>query len=61
MQRYRNIHVGSILSIFTVIGGKNVYLRLNMTGECDNKDSVWETLQKEVLCSVVLQYNMEGY
>ena len=26
-----------------------------MSGECDNKDSVWETLQKEVLYSVVLQ------
>ena len=32
-----------------------------MTGECDNKDSVWEVLQKEVLYSIVLQYNLEGY
>ncbi|XP_044180352.1 uncharacterized protein LOC114972267 isoform X2 [Acropora millepora] len=31
-----------------LIGGKNVFLRLNMTGECDNKDSVWEMLQKEL-------------
>ena len=32
-----------------------------MSGECDKKDSVWETLQKEVPYSVVPQYNMEGY
>ena len=41
-----------LFCLFAVIGGKNVYLRLNMTGECDNKDSVWEMLQKEVLYSV---------
>ena len=32
-----------------------------MSGECDNKESVWEMLQKEVLYSVLLQYNIEGY
>ncbi|XP_044180357.1 fibroblast growth factor receptor 2-like [Acropora millepora] len=31
-----------------LIGGKNVYLRLSVSGECDKKDSVWETLQKEL-------------
>ena len=46
---YATIDVGSFLSIFTVIGGKNIYLRLNMSGECNNTDSVWEALQKEVL------------
>ena len=51
----------ALFCLFTVIGGKNIYLRLNMTGECDKKDSVWETLQKEVLYSAVLQYNLEGY
>ena len=50
-----------LFCLFTVIGGKNVYLRLSVSGECGNKTSVWETLQKEVLYSVVLQYNMEGY
>ena len=34
---------------FTVIGGKNIYLRLSVSGECDKKVSVWETLVKEVL------------
>jgi len=31
-----------------LIGGKNVYLRLSVSGNCDNKDSVWEILQKEL-------------
>ncbi|KAK2557504.1 hypothetical protein P5673_020251, partial [Acropora cervicornis] len=30
------------------IGGKNIYLRLSVSGECDKKDSVWETLEKEL-------------
>ena len=51
----------SFLCLFTVIGGKNVYLRVSLTGECDSKDSLWEMLQKEVLYSVVPQYNMGGY
>ena len=39
----------SLFCLFTVIGGKNVYLSLSVSGECDNKDSVWKILQKEVL------------
>ncbi|XP_067018977.1 uncharacterized protein [Acropora muricata] len=31
-----------------LIGGKNVYLRLSLTGECNRKDPVWMTLQKEL-------------
>ncbi|XP_067056810.1 fibroblast growth factor receptor 3-like isoform X1 [Acropora muricata] len=31
-----------------LIGGKNVYLRLSVSGNCDNKDSVWEILQEEL-------------
>ena len=46
----------SLFCLFTVIGGKNVYLRLSVSGNCDNKDSVWEILQKEVLYSVVKQF-----
>ncbi|XP_074634650.1 uncharacterized protein LOC141893174 [Acropora palmata] len=30
------------------IGGRNIYLRLSVSGECDNKESVWETLEKEL-------------
>ena len=44
----------SLFCLFTVIGGKNVYLRLSVSGNCDNKDSVWEILQEEVLYSVVV-------
>ena len=39
----------SLFCHFTVIGGKNVFLRLSLSGECENKDSVWKILQKEVL------------
>ncbi|XP_015769888.1 PREDICTED: fibroblast growth factor receptor 2-like isoform X8 [Acropora digitifera] len=31
-----------------VIGGKNIYLRLSVSEECDNKDFVWGMLQKEL-------------
>ncbi|XP_074634424.1 fibroblast growth factor receptor 3-like isoform X2 [Acropora palmata] len=31
-----------------LIGGKNIYLRLSVRGKCDNKDSVWKILQKEL-------------
>ncbi|XP_067030309.1 uncharacterized protein [Acropora muricata] len=31
-----------------LIGGENIYLRLSVSGECDNKDSVWNILQKEL-------------
>ncbi|XP_044180712.1 lachesin-like isoform X4 [Acropora millepora] len=31
-----------------LIGGKNVYLRLSVSGNCDNKDSVWEILKEEL-------------
>ena len=44
----------SLFCLFAVIGGKNIYLRLRVSGKCDNKDSVWEMLQKEVLYSVAL-------
>ncbi|XP_074634711.1 uncharacterized protein LOC141893222 isoform X2 [Acropora palmata] len=30
------------------IGGENIYLRLSVSGKCDNKDSVWKILQKEL-------------
>ena len=33
---------------FTVIGGKNIYLRLSVNGESENKDSLWEAIEKEV-------------
>ncbi|XP_074634733.1 lachesin-like [Acropora palmata] len=33
-----------------IIGGYNIYVRMNISGECSKKDSVWETLEKEVLC-----------
>ena len=45
----------SLFCLFTVIGGKNIYLRLSVSEECDNKDFVWEMLQKEVLYSVALR------
>lgn len=50
MQLSKTEDVVSILFFFffTVIGGKNVYLRLSVNGECDNKASIWETLKKEV-------------
>ncbi|XP_067030320.1 fibroblast growth factor receptor 3-like isoform X2 [Acropora muricata] len=32
-----------------VIGGKNIYLRLSVSGECEKKVSVWETLVKELV------------
>ncbi|XP_015749898.1 PREDICTED: interference hedgehog-like isoform X2 [Acropora digitifera] len=31
-----------------VIGGKNIYLRLSVSGECDKNVSVWEALVKEI-------------
>ena len=34
---------------FTVIGGKSIYVRLSVSGECYNNDSVWKKLQEEVL------------
>ena len=38
-----------VLFFFTVIGGKSIYVRLSVSGECYNKDSVWKKLQEEVL------------
>lgn len=32
-----------------VIGGNDVYVRLSVSGECKDKDSVWGTLENEVL------------
>ncbi|XP_015764606.1 PREDICTED: fibroblast growth factor receptor 3-like isoform X3 [Acropora digitifera] len=31
-----------------LIGGKNIYLRLSVSGQCDKNISVWETLEKEL-------------
>ena len=45
----------SLFCLFTVIGGENVYLRLSVSEECGNKDSVWGTLKKEVLYDVILR------
>ena len=45
----------SLFCLVSVIGGKNVYLRLSVSEECDNEDSIWKILQKEVLYSVVLR------
>ena len=45
----------STFSIFSGIGGYNIYLKVAIIEECDKKDSVWEALKKEVLCLV--QYN----
>ncbi|XP_015777409.1 PREDICTED: roundabout homolog 1-like [Acropora digitifera] len=35
-------------SILLLIGGKKVYLRLSVNGECDNQAYIWETLKKEL-------------
>ena len=52
----------SLLCLFTVIGGENVYLSLSVSGECDDKDSVWKTLLKEVLYRLcITMFNMDGY
>ena len=32
-----------------VIGENNAYVRLIVSGECKDKDSVWETLENKVL------------
>ena len=40
----------SLFCFLAVIGGYNIYVRMNISGECSKKDSVWETLEKEVLC-----------
>ena len=32
-----------------VIGGNNVYVRVSVSGECKNKDSVLETLKNKVM------------
>ena len=47
--------MSSTFSIFSGIGGYNIYLKVAIIEECDKKDSVWEALKKEVLCLV--QYN----
>jgi len=35
-------------STVLLIGGSHIYLRLSTSGECDKKDSVWETLKNQV-------------
>ena len=56
MPLFRTVDVVFLMfCLVSVIGGENVYLRLSVSGECDNKDSVWKILQKEVLYSVVLR------
>ena len=47
----------TLFNLFTVIGGKNIYLRLSVSGDCDDKDSVWERLQEEVLS----YYNIQKF
>ncbi|XP_068685571.1 fibroblast growth factor receptor 1-like isoform X2 [Montipora foliosa] len=32
-----------------IIGGTNIFISLSTSGECDKKDSVWETLQHELV------------
>ncbi|XP_068685573.1 fibroblast growth factor receptor 3-like [Montipora foliosa] len=32
-----------------IIGGNKIFLRISTSGECDKKDSVWETLQSELV------------
>ena len=49
MQLSQTINKYCLRCFFTVIGGKNIYLRLSVRGECDKNVSVWETLVKEVL------------
>ncbi|XP_068685579.1 fibroblast growth factor receptor 4-like isoform X1 [Montipora foliosa] len=36
-------------STVLIIGGYNIYLRITTIGECENKDSVWRTLQNELI------------
>ena len=43
------LYPGFFFFFFTVIGGKNVFLRLSLSGESYSKVSVWKKLQKEVL------------
>ena len=40
----------SFFCFLTVIGGYNIYVRMKISGQCSRKDSLWEPLQKEVLC-----------
>ena len=41
----------SFFCFLTVIGGYNIYVNMsNISGQCSRKDSLWETLQKEVMC-----------
>ena len=39
----------AFLDFITVIGGYKIYLSTSTSGECESKDSVWETLQNEVI------------
>ncbi|XP_068734111.1 limbic system-associated membrane protein-like [Montipora capricornis] len=40
-----------------IIGGNNIFLTISTSGECDKKDSVWETLQSEVLALILFSGN----
>ena len=40
----------------SVIGGYNIYLTISTIGECENKDSLWKTLQSEVI-TLTIQVN----
>ena len=48
MQLFPAVGVFFFCSV-SVIGGKNVYVRLSVSGECKDHDSVWETLENEVM------------
>ena len=49
MQLLFKPQMSSSFSIFSVIGGYNIYLKMAIIEECDKKYSVWEALKKEVL------------
>lgn len=43
----------------TVIGGYNIYMRMNISEECSRKYFVWEALEKQVLCVCVEVLSIE--
>ncbi|XP_074633148.1 hemicentin-1-like isoform X3 [Acropora palmata] len=53
------LNLESATTVF-FIGGKNVFLRLSLSGECDHKDSVWKVLQKE-LSTIFTNYYTQNY
>ncbi|XP_015751970.1 PREDICTED: uncharacterized protein LOC107331823 isoform X2 [Acropora digitifera] len=51
--------MSSTFSIFSGIGGYNIYLKMAIIEECDKKDSVWEALKKEF--TNVFEKHTESY